>query len=112
MKRIEAVIQPFKLDEVKEALHNAGIQGITVSEVQGFGRQSGRRELYRGTEFVSAFVPKIKVEIITNDDEAPNVVRTIQDHAKCGNYGDGKIFVSKVENIIRIRTGESGSKAI
>ncbi|MFO1463075.1 MAG: P-II family nitrogen regulator [bacterium] len=112
MKKVEAIIKPFKLDEVKEALQDVGVQGLTVSEVKGFGRQKGHTELYRGAEYVVDFLPKIKLEVIVNDADAAKVVETIQNAAKTGRIGDGKIFVSTVENVIRIRTGESGAIAI
>ena len=112
MKKIEAIIKPFKLDEVKEALHGVGIQGLTVSEVKGFGRQKGHTELYRGAEYVVDFLPKIKLEIIVNDVDTQKVVKAIEDSAKTGKIGDGKIFVYPVEEVIRIRTGEVGSNAI
>ncbi len=112
MKKVEAIIKPFKLDEVKEALQDVGIQGLTVSEVKGFGRQKGHTELYRGAEYVVDFLPKIKLEIIANDAEVAKVVEAIQNSAKTGRIGDGKIFVSNVEDVIRIRTGETGSNAI
>ena len=112
MKKVEAIIKPFKLDEVKEALKDIGIQGLTVSEVKGFGRQKGHTELYRGAEYVVDFLPKIKLEVIVNDSEAAKVVETIQNTAKTGRIGDGKIFVSTVEDVIRIRTGETGANAI
>ena len=112
MKKIEAIIKPFKLDEVKEALQAAGIQGMTVSEVKGFGRQKGHTELYRGAEYVVDFLPKILIEIVVNDAEAPKVVEAIQKTASTGKIGDGKIFVTNVEEVVRIRTGETGSKAI
>jgi nitrogen regulatory protein P-II 1 len=112
LKKIEAIIKPFKLDEVKEALNEVGIQGITVSEVKGFGRQKGHTELYRGAEYVVDFIPKIKMEIIVNDEIATKVVETIEQAAKTGRIGDGKIFVTSVEDVIRIRTGERGEDAI
>ncbi len=112
MKKVEAIIKPFKLDEVKEALNEVGIQGITVSEVKGFGRQKGHTELYRGAEYVVDFIPKIKMEIIVNDEIVSKVVETIQQAAKTGRIGDGKIFVTSVEDVIRIRTGERGEDAI
>ncbi|HTP66031.1 MAG TPA: P-II family nitrogen regulator [Geobacteraceae bacterium] len=112
MKKIEAIIKPFKLDEVKEALNEVGIQGITVSEVKGFGRQKGHTELYRGAEYVVDFIPKIKMEIIVNDEVAAKVIETIEQAAKTGRIGDGKIFVTSVEEVIRIRTGERGEDAI
>ena len=112
MKKVEAIIKPFKLDEVKEALQDVGVQGLTVSEVKGFGRQKGHTELYRGAEYVVDFLPKIKLEVVVNDADAAKVVETIQNAAKTGRIGDGKIFVSQIENVIRIRTGESGANAI
>lgn len=112
MKKVEAIIKPFKLDEVKEALNEVGIQGITVSEVKGFGRQKGHTELYRGAEYVVDFIPKIKMEIIINDEIASKVVETIEQAAKTGRIGDGKIFVTSVEDVVRIRTGERGEDAI
>ncbi len=112
MKKVEAIIKPFKLDEVKQALQDVGIQGLTVSEVKGFGRQKGHTELYRGAEYVVDFLPKIKLEVIVSDTEVAKVVETIQNAAKTGRIGDGKIFVSAVEEVIRIRTGESGANAI
>ncbi len=112
MKKVEAIIKPFKLDEVKQALQDVGIQGLTVSEVKGFGRQKGHTELYRGAEYVVDFLPKIKLEIIVNDADAQKVVQAIQDSAKTGKIGDGKIFVYAVEEVVRIRTGETGSNAI
>ena len=112
MKMVEAIVKPFKLDEVKEALTKAGIQGMTVEEVKGFGRQKGHTELYRGAEYSVDFLPKVKIQIIVNDDQAAEVVRVITDAAKTGKIGDGKIFVSNVEEVIRIRTGEKGPDAI
>jgi len=112
MKKIEAIIKPFKLDEVKEALQQAGIQGMTVSEVKGFGRQKGHTELYRGAEYVVDFLPKIKLDIIVDDPDVQKVVDAIQKAAKTGRIGDGKIFVTSVEEVIRIRTGETGKSAI
>jgi nitrogen regulatory protein P-II 1 len=112
MKKIEAIIKPFKLDEVKDALNEIGIQGMTVTEVKGFGRQKGHTELYRGAEYVIDFIPKIKIDIVAADDIAEKVVETIQSAAKTGKIGDGKIFVYPVENIIRIRTGETGETAV
>ena len=112
MKKVEAVIKPFKLDEVKEALNEIGIQGITVSEVKGFGRQKGHTELYRGAEYVVDFIPKIKMEIIVADDVAAKVVDAIEQSAKTGRIGDGKIFVTSVEEVVRIRTGERGEDAL
>ncbi|MFQ5953852.1 MAG: P-II family nitrogen regulator [Kiloniellales bacterium] len=112
MKKIEAVIKPFKLDEVKEALHEVGIKGITVTEAKGFGRQKGHTELYRGAEYVVDFLPKVKLEIILEDGLAERAVEAIQQAAKTGRIGDGKIFVSTVDEVIRIRTGERGGEAI
>lgn len=112
MKKVEAIIKPFKLDEVKEALQDVGIQGLTVSEVKGFGRQKGHTELYRGAEYVVDFLPKVKLEIIVGDEEASKVVEVIQKSAQTGRIGDGKIFVSSVEEVVRIRTGETGSNAL
>ncbi|MBI3583941.1 MAG: P-II family nitrogen regulator [Nitrospinae bacterium] len=112
MKKIEAIIKPFKLDEVKDELNKVGVQGITVSEVKGFGRQKGHTELYRGAEYVVDFLPKVKLEIIVTDDVAEKVVQTIMNTAKTGRIGDGKIFVSNLEDAIRIRTGERGKDAI
>lgn len=112
MKKVEAIIKPFKLDEVKESLNEIGIQGITVSEVKGFGRQKGHTELYRGAEYVVDFIPKIKMEIIVSDDVVTKVVETIEQAAKTGRIGDGKIFVTPVEEVVRIRTGERGEDAL
>ncbi len=112
MKKIEAIIKPFKLDEVKEALHGIGIQGLTVSEVKGFGRQKGHTELYRGAEYVVDFLPKIKLEIAVADELADKVIDVIVDSANTGRIGDGKIFVLPMEEAIRIRTGERGPDAV
>lgn len=112
MKKIEAIIKPFKLDEVKDALNEIGIQGMTVTEVKGFGRQKGHTELYRGAEYVVDFIPKIKLEIVLSDGLASKVVSTIEKVAKTGKIGDGKIFVYSVEEVIRIRTGETGETAV
>jgi nitrogen regulatory protein P-II 1 len=112
MKKIEAIIKPFKLDEVKDALNEIGIQGMTVTEVKGFGRQKGHTELYRGAEYIVDFIPKIKLEIVTSDGLASKVVSTIEKVAKTGKIGDGKIFVYAVEEVIRIRTGEQGETAV
>ncbi|HEX5034488.1 MAG TPA: P-II family nitrogen regulator [bacterium] len=112
MKKVEAIIKPFKLDEVKEALQDVGVQGLTVSEVKGFGRQKGHTELYRGAEYVVDFLPKIKLEVVVGDADAAKVVETIQNAAKTGRIGDGKIFLSQVDEVIRIRTGETGQNAI
>ena len=112
MKKIEAIIKPFKLDEVKEALSNVGVSGLTVFEVKGFGRQKGHTELYRGAEYVVDFLPKIKLEFIIDDEILEEVIETIKSSAHTGKIGDGKIFVSNIEEIIRIRTGEKNSDAI
>ncbi|HKL68304.1 P-II family nitrogen regulator [Salibaculum sp.] len=112
MKKIEAIIKPFKLDEVKEALQEAGIQGLSVVEVKGFGRQKGHTELYRGAEYVVDFLPKVKIELVLADDQAEAAVEAIVDAAKTDKIGDGKIFVSPVEQAIRIRTGETGEEAL
>ena len=112
MKKIEAIIKPFKLDEVKEALHEVGLQGITVTEAKGFGRQKGHTELYRGAEYVVDFLPKIKIEIVLDDGLVENAIEAIQKSAHTGRIGDGKIFVSSIEEAIRIRTGEKGTEAI
>jgi nitrogen regulatory protein P-II 1 len=112
MKKVEAIIKPFKLDEVKEALSAIGVQGITVSEVKGFGRQKGHTELYRGAEYVVDFLPKVKLDIIVSDELVSQVVDAIQRAAKTGRIGDGKIFVLPIEDVVRIRTGERGGDAI
>ena len=112
MKLITAIIKPFKLDEVKEALHEVGLQGITVTEAKGFGRQKGHTELYRGAEYVVDFLPKVKIEIVLEDSLVERALEAIQQAARTGRIGDGKIFVSTVEEVIRIRTGEKGSEAI
>jgi len=112
MKKIEAIIKPFKLDEVKDALNALGVQGMTVTEVKGFGRQKGHVELYRGAEYDVAFIPKVKLEIVVAAAMADKVVAAIMDKAKTGKIGDGKIFISSLEEIIRIRTGERGETAI
>jgi nitrogen regulatory protein P-II 1 len=112
MKKIEAIIKPFKLDEVKDALHEVGIKGITVTEAKGFGRQKGHTELYRGAEYVVDFLPKVKVEVILDEDLVERAVEAIQQAAQTGRIGDGKIFVSTVDEAIRIRTGERGSEAV
>ena len=112
MKKIEAIIKPFKLDEVKDALNAIGVQGITVTEVKGFGRQKGHTELYRGAEYVVDFLPKVKMEIIAADGLVAKIIETIETAAKTGRIGDGKIFVTPVEEVIRIRTGERGESAI
>ncbi len=112
MKKIEAIIKPFKLDEVKEALQEIGIQGLSVIEVKGFGRQKGHTELYRGAEYVVDFLPKVKIEVALDDDQVEPAIAAIIDAAKTDKIGDGKIFVSTIEQAIRIRTGESGSEAL
>jgi nitrogen regulatory protein P-II 1 len=112
MKKVEAIIKPFKLDEVKEALHEIGVQGLTVTEVKGFGRQKGHTELYRGAEYVVDFLPKLKLEIVVADDMLDKVVAAIVESANTGRIGDGKIFVLPLEEAIRIRTGERGSDAV
>ena len=112
MKKVEAIIKPFKLDEVKAALNEIGIQGITISEVKGYGRQKGHTELYRGAEYMIDFIPKIKLEIIVSDNLVPQVLDAIEQSAKTGRIGDGKIFVIPVETVIRIRTGETGEDAL
>src|ERR1039457_5622812 len=112
LKKVEAIIKPFKLDEVKEALNEIGIQGITVSEVKGFGRQKGHTELYRGAEYVVDFIPKIKLEIAVADDLVVKVVETIENTAKTGRIGDGKIFVIPLDGAVRIRTGEKDNEAV
>jgi len=112
MKKIEAIIKPFKLDEVKEALHDVGIAGITVLEARGFGRQKGHTELYRGAEYVVDFVPKVKIELVVDDAKLEEAVEAIQSAAHTGRIGDGKIFVTHIEDAIRIRTGETGAEAV
>jgi nitrogen regulatory protein PII len=112
MKKIEAVIKPFKLDDVKEALNEIGIQGMTVSEVKGYGRQKGHKEIYRGAEYVVDFIPKIKIEIVVDDDRAVQIVQKIREAANTNKIGDGKIFVLPVDEAVRVRTGETGSDAI
>jgi nitrogen regulatory protein P-II 1 len=112
VKKVEAIIKPFKLDEVKEALHEVGVSGITVTEAKGFGRQKGHTELYRGAEYVVDFLPKMKLEVVVEDNLAERVVEAIAAAAHTGRIGDGKIFVSTVEEAVRIRTGERGSDAI
>ena len=112
MKKIEAVIKPFKLDEVKEALHEVGVSGITVTEAKGFGRQKGHTELYRGAEYVVDFLPKVKIEVVLGDEMLEKAIEAIQKAAKTGRIGDGKIFISTIEEAIRIRTGETGAEAI
>lgn len=112
MKKIEAIVKPFKLDEVKEALTSSGIKGMTVTEVKGFGRQKGHTELYRGAEYIVDFLPKIKIEVIVKDEDVSKVIDTVQKAAKTGTIGDGKIFVTAVEAVVRIRTGETGESAL
>ena len=112
MKQITAVVKPFKLEEVREALAECGVTGLTVTEVKGFGRQKGHTELYRGAEYVVDFLPKVKIEIVLSDEMVPKALEAIERSAKTGRIGDGKIFVSSVEEVIRIRTGERGEEAI
>ena len=112
MKKIEAIIKPFKLEEVKENLGLIGIQGMTVVEVKGFGRQKGHTELYRGAEYIVDFLPKVKIEIVVSDEDLDKAVESIQNAAKTGRIGDGKIFVTNLEQVVRIRTGEDGEKAL
>ena len=112
MKKVEAIIKPFKLDEVKEALSEIGVQGMTVTEVKGFGRTGGKKEVYRGSAYVVDFVPKVKIEIIARDDMVHAIVEAITSAARTGRIGDGKIFISPVDEIIRIRTGETGDDAL
>jgi nitrogen regulatory protein P-II 1 len=112
MKKIEAVIKPFKLDEVKEALQELGVQGMTVLEAKGYGRQKGHTELYRGAEYVVDFLPKIKIEVVISDDQLTPVLEAIQTAARTGRIGDGKIFISEIADVVRIRTGETGAAAI
>ena len=112
MKKIEAIIKPFKLDDVKEALNGIGIKGMTLTEVKGYGRQKGHTEIYRGAEYVIDFLPKLKIEIIVSSEQAEQVIDTIVAAAKTGKIGDGKIFVLPVENVVRVRTGERGQEAI
>jgi nitrogen regulatory protein P-II 1 len=112
MKKIEAIIKPFKLDEVKEALNDLGIKGLTVTEAKGFGRQKGHTELYRGAEYVVDFLPKVKIEVVLEDSLVDQAIEAIEQSAKTGRIGDGKIFVSTIEEVIRIRTGERGGDAV
>lgn len=112
MKMVSAVIKPFKLDDVREALANAGVQGVTVTEVKGFGRQKGHTELYRGAEYVVDFLPKVKIEVAVDDDLADKVIEAITSSANTGKIGDGKIFVSDLSQVVRIRTGETGTDAL
>ncbi len=112
MKKIEAIIKPFKLDDVKESLNEIGVHGMTVTEVNGYGRQKGHKEIYRGAEYVVDFVPKIKIEIVINKERVEEAIQTICDAANTGKIGDGKIFVSTIEQAIRVRTGEKGTDAV
>jgi nitrogen regulatory protein PII len=112
MKKIEAIIKPFKLDDVKEALSEIGVYGMTVTEVNGYGRQKGHKEIYRGAEYVVDFVPKIKIEIVVDDERVDEVVENVRNAANSGKIGDGKIFVLPVEQVVRVRTGETGSEAL
>jgi len=112
MKKIEAIIKPFKLEDVKDALTDAGITGMTVTDVKGYGRQQGHSELYRGAEYIVDFLAKVKIELAVNDDDVESIVKLITDSARTGKIGDGKIFVTSIEEIIRIRTGETGSEAV
>lgn len=112
MKKIEAIIKPFKLDEVKDALNEIGIQGMTITEVKGYGRQKGHSELYRGAEYVVDFLPKVKIEMMVPDGAAGEVIRVIEQHARTGKIGDGKIFISHIEEAVRIRTGQRGEEAV
>jgi len=112
MKKIEAIIKPFKLDDVKEALSSRDIQGMTISEVKGFGRQKGHTELYRGAEYTVDFLPKVKVEVLVDDDQAADAAEAIIDAAKTGRIGDGKLFISTIDEVVRIRTGENGASAV
>ncbi len=112
MKKIEAIIKPFKMDDVKEALNSQGIKGMTISEVKGYGRQKGHKEIYRGAEYVVDFIPKVKIELIVEAAQADEIVETIRQAANTGKIGDGKIFVLPVEEVVRVRTGEKGQEAI
>jgi len=112
MKKVEAIIKPFKLDDVKEALSEIGIYGMTVTEVNGYGRQKGHKEIYRGAEYVVDFVPKIKVEIVVSDERADEAIETVRNAANSGKIGDGKIFISNIEQVVRVRTGETGTEAL
>ena len=112
MKKIEAIIKPFKLDEVKAALNDIGVQGMTISEVKGYGRQKGHKETYRGTEYTIEFIPKVKIEVAVSDQQSQKVIETIMRTAKTGSIGDGKIFVTDLKESIRIRTGETGESAL
>jgi len=112
MKKVEAIIRPFKLDEIKEALLEEGIRGMTISEVRGYGRQKGHKETYRGSEYQIEFVPKMKIEVVVDDDQLEKILEAILTHAKTGQVGDGKIFIYNIEDVIRIRTDESGPEAL
>jgi len=112
MKKIEAIIKPFKLDDVKEALNEIGLQGMTITEVKGYGRQKGHKEIYRGAEYVVDFIPKIKIEVVVTDDQAEAVMTKIREAANTGKLGDGKIFVYNIEEAVRVRTGETGAEAL
>jgi nitrogen regulatory protein P-II 1 len=112
MKMVEAIVKPFKLEEIKEALSKSGVQGMTVEEVKGFGRQKGHTELYRGAEYSVDFLPKVRIQILTPDDKAARIVELISESARTGKIGDGKIFVTPIDEVIRIRTGEKGEDAI
>ena len=112
MKRIEAIIKPHKFEEVQEALREAGVQGMTVTEVKGFGRQRGHTEIYRGSEYTVDFVPKTLIEILANDEQVASIIKTIEDAAKTGKVGDGKIFISEIRDVVRIRTSERGADAL
>jgi nitrogen regulatory protein P-II 1 len=112
MKKVEAIIKPFKLDEVKDALSEVGVQGMTVTEVKGFGRTGGKKEVYRGSAYVVDFVPKVKIEVVVADSQTQSVIDAIEKSAKTGRIGDGKIFVTPVEQAVRIRTGEQGEEAV
>lgn len=112
MNKVEAIIKPFKLDDVKDGLSSIGVKGLTVTEVKGFGRQRGHKEVYRGAEYQVDFVPKIKIEVVLESDLVPEAVKVIQERARTGDIGDGKIFISSVEEVVRIRTGETGKEAI
>ena len=112
MKKIEAIIRHFKLDDIKTALSECGVDGMTITEVKGFGRQKGHTEMYRGNEYAIDFVPKVKVEVVVSDDKCPQVVETVMNKAQTGQMGDGKIFVSNLDEVIRIRTGETGEDAV
>jgi nitrogen regulatory protein P-II 1 len=112
MKKIEAIVKPFKLDDIKEALNEIGIQGMTISEVKGYGRQKGHKEIYRGAEYVVDFIPKIKIELVVDDTVADQVVQKVREAANTGKIGDGKIFILPVEEAIRVRTGETGPDAV